>query len=136
MTVSQQSDRGVAASRAALLWFVKTWPGRCVLLLVVIVLARIVLDALAPVASPVEVFASVAGVIGTVLLATRTRYAGFGWLAFLASNAGWLWFSHTHGFQFMFWQQVAFTITSLVGIFVWLMEETLQALDLSEADLL
>lgn len=132
---TQVNDRGVAASRAALLWFVKSWIGRGVLVLVACVLARILLEALAPVASPVEVFASVSGVTGTVLLATRTRYASFGWLAFLASNGGWLWFSHAHGFQFMFWQQVAFTITSLLGIFFWMTEEALEALDLSEADL-
>ena len=69
---------------------------------------------------PVEAGASFAGVAGTLLLATRTRLAGFGFVAFLASNAGWLWFAREHGHAWMFWQQMAFTIGSLVGVWVWL----------------
>lgn len=74
----------------------------------------------------VEAAAATCGVIGTLLLATRSRWAGWGFVAFLGSNIGWLWFSHAHGHHWMFWQQVAFTISSLVGIFVWLLKDTLR----------
>jgi hypothetical protein len=122
-----QRDRGVAASRAALLWFVKEPVGRLVLAIVLSALAGVVIEAVrAAGRDPVEAFGAIFGVLGTLLLATRTRWAGFGWLAFLASNACWLWFAIAHRFDFMFWQQTAFTASSLVGAWVWLVKEQQQ----------
>lgn len=76
----------------------------------------------AAIAHPVESAASFFGVFGTLLIATRSRWAGWGLVAFLASNVGWLWFSHVHGHQWMFMQQVAFTVSSLVGVWFWLVK--------------
>lgn len=71
---------------------------------------------------PVEASAAFFGVLGTLLLATKGRYAGWGFVAFLASNAGWLWVAHTTGLDWMFHQQIAFTVSSLVGVWVWLVK--------------
>lgn len=70
----------------------------------------------------IEILAAVCGLIGTLLLATKGRLAGWGFAAFLGSNAGWLTFSYTHTHWWMFAQQVGFTLSSLVGIWVWLIE--------------
>lgn len=70
--------------------------------------------------STIELIAAVCGLTGTLLLATQGRWAGWGFVAFLCSNAGWLSFALAHGYQFMFWQQFGFTISSLIGIWVWL----------------
>lgn len=70
----------------------------------------------------IELFATACGLLGTLLLATLTRWAGWGFVAFLASNAGWLAFSYAHGHWFMFTQQVGFTLSSLIGIWKWLIE--------------
>ena len=69
-----------------------------------------------------EIIAAVCGLIGTLLLATKGRWAGWGFAAFLLSNAGWLTFSYTHSHWWMFAQQVGFTLSSLVGIWVWLIK--------------
>jgi hypothetical protein len=84
------------------------------------VMAAIAFDA--AMAHPLEAVSSFFGVVGTLLLATRGKWAGWGFVAFLASNAGWLWFSLGHGFQWMFWQQVAFTVSSVLGVWVWLVK--------------
>jgi hypothetical protein len=70
----------------------------------------------------IEIFAALCGLAGTLLLATKGLYAGWGFVAFLASNAGWLAFSAAHGHWAMFAQQVGFTGSSLVGIWVWLIK--------------
>lgn len=68
----------------------------------------------------IELFAAVCGILGTLLLATKGRFAGWGFVAFLGSNAGWLVFSYTHQLWPMFVQQVGFTISSLFGMWVWI----------------
>lgn len=74
----------------------------------------------------IEAIAAFFGVLGTLLLATKGRFAGWGFVAFLGSNAGWLYFSYFNAHFWMFLQQVAFTLSSLVGIYVWLLRERLQ----------
>jgi len=69
----------------------------------------------------IECLAAIFGMLGTLVLATKSRYAGWGFVAFLASNAGWLAFSYAHGHWFMFAQQVGFTVSSLIGVWVWLL---------------
>lgn len=66
-----------------------------------------------------ELFAAAFGLIGTLLLATRSRHAGWGFLCFLASNGGWLVFAWTHAHWPLFVQQLGFTVSSLLGIWVW-----------------
>ena len=68
----------------------------------------------------IEIIAAVFGIVGTLLLATNGRYAGYGFIAFLVSNAGWLSFSYAHAHWFMFTQQVGFTISSLIGAWIWI----------------
>lgn len=67
-----------------------------------------------------ELFAAATGLIGTLLLACNGRFAGFGFVAFLGSNAGWLAFAWSHGHWPMFVQQIGFTASSLIGIYVWI----------------
>ena len=74
-----------------------------------------------------EVVGAVLGSLGALLLATRGRWSGFGFVAFLASNVAWLTFSRNAGHWFFFAQQVVFTLTSLIGIWRWLLQPRLEA---------
>lgn len=67
------------------------------------------------------------GLLGTVLLAAKGEWSGWGFVAFLASNIGWLAFSWIRGHWFMFAQQAGFTLTSFYGIWVWLLQPMLAA---------
>lgn len=68
----------------------------------------------------IELTSAVFGVLGTVLLALNGRRAGWGFVAYLASNAGWVAFAWTHAFWGMLAQQIAFTASSGLGIWLWL----------------
>jgi uncharacterized membrane protein YphA (DoxX/SURF4 family) len=70
----------------------------------------------------IEISAAVFGVLGCLLLAIKTRHAGWGFVAFLASNAGWIWFAWSHSHWPLLVQQIAFTGTSLLGIWTWLLK--------------
>lgn len=67
-----------------------------------------------------ELFAAGCGLMGTLLLACNGRFAGFGFVAFLGSNAGWLAFAYGHQHWAMLVQQIGFTVSSLIGIYVWI----------------
>lgn len=69
-----------------------------------------------------ELTAAAFGVIGTVLLALNGRRAGWGFVAYLASNAGWIAFAWAHSHWGLLAQQVAFTASSLLGVWVWLIK--------------
>ncbi len=58
---------------------------------------------------------------------SKVAGAGWGFVAFLASNFGWLALSWIRGHWFMFAQQVGFTLSSLYGIWVWLLQPLLGA---------
>jgi nicotinamide riboside transporter PnuC len=73
----------------------------------------------------IEIIAAVFGIVGTLLLATNGRFAGWGFIAFLVSNTGWLIFSYTHSHWAMFAQQVGFTISSLLGAWIWIVKPAL-----------
>jgi hypothetical protein len=73
----------------------------------------------------VEISAAAFGLAGTTLLALHGQHAGWGFAAFLASNAGWLAFAWTRRHWFMFAQQVGFTLSSLLGIWTWLLQPAL-----------
>ena len=75
----------------------------------------------------IEIIAAMCGLSGTLLLATKSQWAGWGFVAFLASNAGWLAFSWQHNYQAMFIQQIGFTLSSFIGIWKWLIEPAIQA---------
>lgn len=60
------------------------------------------------------------GLSGAALLAMNSRYSAWGWVLFLLSNAAWIAFglmTHANGLVVM---QIGFTITSLTGIWKWL----------------
>lgn len=68
----------------------------------------------------IEISAALFGVVGTLLLAGRSKVAGWGFVAYLASNAGWLVFSWDQALWPLFLQQSVFTACSLYGIWKWL----------------
>ena len=68
----------------------------------------------------VELLAMAFGLLGSLLLALKGRSAAWGWVLFAASNIGWLSFAHGHGHVFLFIQQIGFSITTLIGIYTWL----------------
>lgn len=69
----------------------------------------------------IEIVGMLFGLAGNLLLATRGAYAGYGFVAYLVSNVGWLFFSFKHRHWFMFTQFVGFTITSIYGVWEWLL---------------
>jgi nicotinamide riboside transporter PnuC len=70
----------------------------------------------------------VCGVAGTLLLATKGRLAGWGFVAFLASNLGWVVFALEHGHTKLLAQHLIFAVSSSVGVWVWLVKERVAAL--------
>lgn len=68
----------------------------------------------------IELTAAAFGVLGTLLLALKGSRAGWGFVAYLVSNAGWIWFALAHQHWGLLAQQIAFTASSLVGAYVWL----------------
>lgn len=71
--------------------------------------------------------AALFGVLGTLVLAGNGRWAGWGFVAYLASNVGWLVFSWEHMHQWLFAQHVAFLASSGYGIWIWLVRDRLYA---------
>jgi len=74
----------------------------------------------------IEILSAALGLLGTVLLATRSPCAGWGFVAYLVSNIGWLVFSFNLGHMGLFWQQIGFLIMSLWGIWTWLISPALR----------
>lgn len=66
----------------------------------------------------IEISAFVFGLLGTLLLAIPNRWAAWGFAAYLASNFGWLVYSFEHGLWLLFFQQIAFTASSLLGLWL------------------
>jgi|UniRef100_E6QWC3 hypothetical protein len=62
----------------------------------------------------------ITGLSGASLLAMNNRYSGWGFALFLASNLAWIMFgllTHATGMVVM---QLGFTVTSMVGVWKWL----------------
>lgn len=66
----------------------------------------------------VETVAALFGIAGALLLAMQIHPA-WGFAAFLVSNAGWITFSVTFRHWRMLAQQLAFLLTSLIGLWNW-----------------
>lgn len=66
----------------------------------------------------IEISAFIFGLLGTLMLAFPTRWSAWGFVAYLASNFGWLVYSWEHALWLLFAQQVAFTLSSLLGIWL------------------
>lgn len=68
----------------------------------------------------VEWSGSLTGLIGAALLATNSDVSGLGFVAFLLSNACWIAFSlYTRAWGLLV-MQIGFTLTSVWGIWRWL----------------
>lgn len=67
----------------------------------------------------VQYLAAVFGIAGALILAVPGVNPAVGFAAFLLSNIGWLGFSASRRHWGLFAQQVAFLITSLVGLWNW-----------------
>ncbi len=66
-----------------------------------------------------QYLAAAFGIAGALILAIPAADPAIGFAAFFLSNIGWLAFSATRRHWGLFAQQVAFLITSLVGIWNW-----------------
>lgn len=62
----------------------------------------------------------VLGVGGSLLLALRNRYSGWGFVAYLVSNAAWLTFGLLQQLPALVVQNLAFTFVSAFGVWRWL----------------
>lgn len=62
---------------------------------------------------------SITGLLGSALLATNSQYSGYGFIAFLASNIFWIYFSYKTKTHSLLTMQAGFTLTSVVGIARW-----------------
>ncbi len=69
----------------------------------------------------------VCGVAGTLLLATNGRLAGWGFVSYLASNVGWMAFAYARGHTSLLAQHAIFAVSSLIGVWVWLVRPRLAA---------
>lgn len=67
-----------------------------------------------------EYLAAALGLVGTLLLALRGPRAGWAFPVYLVSNALWIVFATRFGHWGLVAQQVGFTLTSLIGIYTWL----------------
>ncbi len=74
----------------------------------------------------IEILAAAFGVLGTVLLALRGRRAGWGFVAYMVSNAAWLASAWLQSHWPFFGQQIAFMASSVLGTWVWLVRPRLQ----------
>ena len=61
------------------------------------------------------------GVLGALLLALNNRLSGWGLVSFLASNVCWIGFDVMTDAPGLIFMQVAFTATSLLGIYRWML---------------
>ena len=80
----------------------------------------------------VELFSMACALIGSLLLALKGKRAGWGWVLFAASNVGWIVFAQGHGHWFLLVQQVGFSITSVIGIWTYLVKQPKYTLPLRE----
>lgn len=67
----------------------------------------------------------VTGIAGTLLLAMRNRYSGYGFVVYLISNACWFAFGIATGAPGLAVQYAAFTVTALFGVWRWLLQPKL-----------
>lgn len=73
-----------------------------------------------------EIGSAVFGLSGSLLLATKCRWAGWAFVLWLASNAGWISFGAIAGHWALVAQHTGFAITSAMGVWVWLVRPRLQ----------
>jgi len=69
----------------------------------------------------VEWTGSLVGASGAMLLALNLPISGYAWLFMLASNVAWITYAIFNRIGSILFMQVIYTITSIVGIYRWLM---------------
>jgi hypothetical protein len=74
-----------------------------------------------------EWFGCVLGIVGAALLALNNRWSGYGFVLFLVSNVVWIAFGVLTGANGLVTMQIAFSGTSLMGIWQWLIKPRLEA---------
>lgn len=72
---------------------------------------------------------AVTGVLGAFLLAIRSDYSKWGWVSFLASNGCWLGFALESATISLLIQTIAFTVTTMLGLWQWIIKPALQHQD-------
>lgn len=75
----------------------------------------------------IELVSSALGIIGALLLATRSRFAGWAFVAWFVSNVGWIAFGAGNQHWLFIAQQFIFTATSIIGMWQWLISPRLHA---------
>lgn len=68
-----------------------------------------------------EIASAVLGLSGALLLATKSRWAGWAFVLWLGSNAGWMAFGALGGHWPLVAQHAGFAITSAIGVWTWLL---------------
>ena len=81
----------------------------------------------------VEMLSAGLGLLGAILLATKSLYAGLAFVAWFVSNLGWLIFGAHNDHWFFFVQQIGFTVTSVLGIWNWLVNPALRPAQAEDA---
>lgn len=69
----------------------------------------------------IEMLSALCGLSGSLVLALRGKHAGWGWVLFAFSNAGWISFGNGHKHWFFVAQMVGFSVTSAIGIWQYLL---------------
>ncbi len=72
-----------------------------------------------------EITSALFGLLGALLMATKCRHSGFAWIFWLLSSVGWIAFGVWHAHWFLVFQSVGFTVSNLIGVWVWLVRPTL-----------
>lgn len=62
---------------------------------------------------------SLLGVVGAGTLALNMPWSGVGWYLFLGSNSSWIAYALFKRVPSLLLMQIAFTLTSLLGVFRW-----------------
>jgi hypothetical protein len=68
-----------------------------------------------------EIVSAVLGLSGALLLAVRSRFAGWAFVLWLGSNTGWVVFGALAGHWGLVAQHAGFAITSALGVWTWLL---------------
>lgn len=67
----------------------------------------------------IQYLAAAFGVTGALLLGIPGVHPIWGFAAFVVSNVGWLHFAAQQRHRGLLWQQMAFLVTSLAGVWNW-----------------
>lgn len=67
-----------------------------------------------------ELASAVLGLSGALLLALKSRWAGWAFVLWLGSNVGWVAFGVAAGHWGLVAQHTGFALTSVMGVWTWL----------------